>query len=334
MSSQAAPRVSVVMPVRDGQRHLSEAIESVLAQTLSDLELVVVDDGSRDSTPAILEEAAGRDARITVHRQAPGGLTAALNAGCARARAPLIARMDADDVMLGDRLARQVEQLDARPELAALGGGVVLIDEEGHEIDREPGRPRLELLERNDLIHATVTMRAEAFHELGGYRFDQAEDYDLWLRLEERHGLAALPEPVIRYRLHPGQFSVTRLERQAVGFLAVRAAALERRAGRPDPLDGVERLDETVLDGLGVSPGELDSRVISDSVQWAATLQRTGRADEAAALLERAAAVSGAPSRRVLARRAQRLLLERAVRHARLRDTLRHSLGWARAEGA
>jgi glycosyltransferase involved in cell wall biosynthesis len=327
------PQVSVVIPVRDGEQFLAEALDSVLAQTLSDLEVVVVDDGSTDGTPAILAEVARRDPRLRVLRQEPGGLTVALNAGCSLATAPLIARMDGDDVMLPDRLARQAAYLVEHPEVAVLGGGIVLVDEAGTEIDREAGRSDLRLLERNELTHATVVVRADAFRTLGGYRFDQAEDYDLWLRFEERYGVTALPDPVIRYRLHPGQFSVTKLERQAIGFLAVRAAARARRAGRPDPLEGVDHLDLDVLERLGITRAELDRTVVSDSVQWAATLMRTGRDLEAAALLERAAAIDGAPSRRSLARRAQRLLLERAVRHARVRDSVRHSLAWARAEG-
>ena len=99
-------RASVVMPVRDGERFLVEAVESVLAQTLRDFELVAVDDGSTDRTPELLAELARRDPRVRVHTQAPGGLTAALNAGCALASAPYIARMDADDVALPERLDR------------------------------------------------------------------------------------------------------------------------------------------------------------------------------------------------------------------------------------
>src|SRR4029077_11361266 len=114
----------------------------------------------------------------------------------------------------------------------------------GREIDREPGRRAPDLTQRNELVHATVVMRTEAFRALGGYRLDQAEDYDLWLRFDERYGVAALEEPVIRCRLHPGQFSVTKLERQALGSLCVRAAARERRAGGPGPLEGVGRPDE------------------------------------------------------------------------------------------
>jgi hypothetical protein len=173
-------------------------------------------------------------------------------------------------------------------------------------------------------------MRADAFRALGGYRLDQSEDYDLWLRFEEQHRVAALAEPVIRYRFHPGQFSVTKLERQALGARCVRAAAIARRAGRPDPLEGVERLDAAVAARLGVSQEEVDRDVIVDAVQWSATLRRVGRDAEAEALLDTAASVPGAPARRKLARRARLLLLKRAARHGRVRESARQLAGWAR----
>jgi glycosyltransferase involved in cell wall biosynthesis len=318
------------MPVRDGERFLREAVKSVLSQTVDDLELIVVDDGSTDSTPAVLHELARGDGRMRILTQAPGGLAAALNAGCTLVRAPLIARMDADDVSLPDRLERQLVFLDAYPEVALLGGGIVLVDEAGVEFDREPGLVAPGLAERNPLVHGTVVMRADGFRALGGYRLDQSEDYDLWLRFEERHGVAALPEPVIRYRFHPGQFSVTKLERQALGALCVRAAARERRAGGSDPLDGVEHLDIDVAARLGISRQAVDSDVIDDAVHWAATLRRVGRDLEAEALLDTAAAVDGAPSRRALARRTRLLLLRRAARHGRMRESARQLAGWAR----
>ena len=319
-------RVSVVMPVRDGERFLREAVESILGQTIPGLELVVVDDGSTDSTPAILAELVTRDDRVRVERQAAEGLTSALNTGCALAKAPLIARMDADDVALPDRLERQLSYLDAHPGVALVAGGIVLVDESGRELDREPGQARPDLLTRNDIVHPTVVVRAEALRALGGYRFDQAEDYDLWLRLDERYGIAVLPEPVLCYRLHAGQFSVAALERQALGALAVRAAARERRAGRPDPLAGVERLDESLVERR-----ELNEAVVADAVHWAATLVRAGREAEAGELLDAAAAVPGAPSRSVLAQRAQLLLLKRAVRQGRVRESAMRLVAWARA---
>jgi glycosyltransferase involved in cell wall biosynthesis len=302
----------------------------VLGQTLADLELIVVDDGSTDSTPALLAGFARADARVRVLTQAVGGLTSTLNAGCALVRAPLIARMDADDVALPDRLERQAAFLDAHPDVALLGGGIVLVDEAGREFDREPGRAAPDLSEQNELVHGTVVMRADAFRALGGYRLDQSEDYDLWLRFDERHRVAALAEPVIRYRVHSGQFSVTKLGRQALGARCVRAAAVARRAGRPDPLEGVERLDAAVAARLGVSQGEVDRDVIVDAVQWSATLRRVGRDAEAEALLDTAASVPGAPARRTLARRARLLLLKRAARHGRVRESARLLAGWAR----
>jgi glycosyltransferase involved in cell wall biosynthesis len=325
-----SPRVSVVMPVRNGERFLREALDSTLAQTLTDFELIVVDDGSTDSTPAILAEAAARDPRVRVHRQEPGGLTVALNAGCALAGAPLIARMDGDDVMLPDRLERQAAYLDSSPGVALLGGGLVLVDEHGTEIDREPGRLHLDFLVRNELTHATVMMRADAFRALGGYRLDQSEDYDLWLRFDEHHGVAALSDFVIRYRLHAGQFSVTALERQALGFLCVREAAIVRRRGERDPLAGIDRLDDVVRERLGIPREQLDETIVSDAVHWAATLTRVGRTDDAAALLDAAVAVNGAPSRTDLVRRARGLLLKRAVRHGRIGDTVRELTAYAR----
>jgi glycosyltransferase involved in cell wall biosynthesis len=325
------PLVSVVMPVRDGERFLQEALDSTLAQTLDDLELIVVDDGSTDSTANLLAESAQGDRRVRVHRQTPGGLTVALNAGCALAEAPLIARMDADDVMLPDRLERQIAYLEAHPDVALLGGGIVLVDETGREIDREPGRARLDFLVRNELTHATVMMRADALRALGGYRLDQSEDYDLWLRFDERYGVAALAESVIHYRLHPGQFSVTALERQALGFLCVREAAIRRRRGEKDLLDGVERLDDAVRERLGVPRERLDETIVSDAVGWAATLGRVGRDVEATALLDAASSVNGAPSRAALARRARGLTLKRALRHGRLGEAARELTAYARA---
>jgi glycosyltransferase involved in cell wall biosynthesis len=321
-------KVSVVMPVRDGARFLGEAVESILGQTLADLELIVVDDGSTDGTPGLLADAARGDGRVRVLTQAAGGLTVALNAGCALVQAPVIARMDADDVALPDRLERQVAFLEANPDVALVGGGIVLVDEAGHEFDREAGHAELD--EGNGIVHGTVTMRTAAFRELGGYRLDQSEDYDLWLRFEERFGIATLEEPVIRYRFHPGQFSVTKLERQALGALCVRAAARARRAGPFDPLVDVERLDDGVAERLGVTREEIDAAVVADAVQWSATLRRVGRDDEADALLDTGAAVPGAPSRRALARQARLQLLKRAARHGRVRESVRHLAGWAR----
>jgi glycosyltransferase involved in cell wall biosynthesis len=130
------------MAVRDGAPWVAEAVASVLGQTAGDLELIVIDDGSTDATPELLARV--RDARLRVDRRAAAGLTPSLNRGLALARAPLVARLDADDLALPDRLARQGAFLAAHPEVGLLGGGVRELDADGREVGgagaADPGR--------------------------------------------------------------------------------------------------------------------------------------------------------------------------------------------------
>ena len=284
------PRVSVLMPVLDAEPFLREAVESILGQSLGDLELVAVDDGSTDGSLDILHDLARADARIRVHEQPHGGLAAALDAGLELASAPLVARMDADDVSLPHRLDRQVAVLDAEPETALVAGGMVMIDEGGRELETVVPPAEPDLLSGNTIAHPTVVFRTDAVRALGGYRLDQAEDYDLWLRLEERHRIATVQEPVLRYRVHRGQFSVRRLERQAVGALVVQEAARRRRGGAPDPLDGVDCVEDA-LAPLGIGPERIRHSLVADALYWATTLRRAGMRDEADLLLAEAARV-------------------------------------------
>ena len=115
------PKVSVVLPVRNGARWLGEALRSVHSQTFADWELLAIDDGWTDQTPGILEDWAARDRRTRVIRQESLGLIAALNRGLDEARGPLLAELDADDRALPDRLDRQVRHLEANPAVGLLG---------------------------------------------------------------------------------------------------------------------------------------------------------------------------------------------------------------------
>ena len=126
------PRVSVVVCVYNGEDFLRESIDSILSQTFADFELLILDDASIDSTPQILSECAAQDQRIRLAQNEQNlGLTKSLNKCLALARGEYVARQDADDVSLPERLAKQVEAMDARPELAALGAWVEVIDEQG-----------------------------------------------------------------------------------------------------------------------------------------------------------------------------------------------------------
>ena len=283
------------MSVRDGEAFVAAALTSILGQTVSDFECVVVDDGSRDRTPAILARAASLDPRMRlVRREGGGGLVGALNLGCSVARAPLIARMDADDVSLPERLARQLARLAREPSLVVLGGAALFVDAQDRLLpaDPTPTGPKAlaQALARGDcpLIHPTVVMRREAFEAVGGYRacIAHAEDYDLWLRMSERGELDNLAEPVLRYRRHPQQVSIRHYAEQAVSNLAARASARERRSGRPDPLEGVSRLDEATLERLGLDAAIRAAAVARATLTSVRSLSDAGEFEPAQRLLD------------------------------------------------
>ncbi len=241
-----APRVTVLMPVRDGAQWLALAIDSVLAQAFSDFEFLVIDDGSTDRSREIAADYAARDMRVRLIGQDALGLIATLNRGIAEARGELIARLDADDLARPERLARQVAAMDMNPRLNLIGSWAVKIDPEGRSngiisppFDRQQLRDTL--ARTNPFIHSSVMMRTEAARQAGGYRaaFEAAEDYDLWLRLAEHGEIAIIPEPLVLYREHGGNVTVRKAARQLFSTrLAARAAASRVSIG-VDPSDSL-----------------------------------------------------------------------------------------------
>jgi glycosyltransferase involved in cell wall biosynthesis len=200
------PKVSVLLPVHNGARHLRAAIASVLAQTHRDFELLIVDDHSTDDTPAIAR--GFDDARIRMvagpHQR---GLVHALNTGLQAASGEYVARLDHDDLAHATRLAMQVSLLDARPEVALVGSLARLIDED----DRAIGTVRRPLsaaairwysLVQNPLIHSSAMFRRDVVLALGGYdaSLPLAEDYELWGRVLQSHVVENLDACLIDYR--------------------------------------------------------------------------------------------------------------------------------------
>lgn len=327
----ASPAVSVVMSVYNGERFLHEAVDSVLAQSFSDFELLVVDDGSTDSTARILAEYASSDPRVIVHRQANQGSPAALNLGFSLARAPLVARMDADDVAVPDRLERQQRFLAEHETVALLGGAVTLVDESGRafaevQYPLSDAEIREAFAYTTPFVHSAVMLRKETFERLGGYRpiFDPAEDVDLWLRIAEGYELANLTELVVRYRMHADQATVRRLERQALCCVAAYAAARVRREGRPDPFDTAERIDEETLLTHGTSNEEITAAVVRSATWLAKTMGRAGYTEVAEGLFAKADAMARSDSgSRALVASVHRALARRyAEQGSRLRATL------------
>jgi glycosyltransferase involved in cell wall biosynthesis len=235
MPPTGAPPVSELMSVRNGVPWVREAVQSMLGQTAGDLELIVIDDGSTDGTAALLATIA--DPRLRVERQAPTGLTPSLNRALGLARAPLVARLDADDVALPERLARQRAFLGAHPDVGLLGTGAREIDAAGREVrvvspPEDDRAIRRALIRRNPFVHSSVMMRRSAVAEAGGYdeRLPVAQDYDLWMRMSRTTRLANLSAPLVVRRLLPGRVGVARdAERLAaearVRWRAVRGGA-------------------------------------------------------------------------------------------------------------
>lgn len=229
------PAVSVLMGVWNGAPRVREAVESVLGQTMGDLELIVIDDGSVDATPAVLQSFA--DPRLRIERRARGGLTSALNRALRLARGSLVARLDADDVALPERLERQRAFLEAHPEVGLLGTGAREIDPGGREIatirpPTDDAAIRCALIRRNPFVHSSVMMRRAAVESAGGYdpAFPVAQDYDLWMRMSRVTHMANLAEPLVVRRILPGRVTATRdterLRAEAqVRWRAVRAGA-------------------------------------------------------------------------------------------------------------
>lgn len=229
------PAVSVVMAVFNGMPWIEGAVRSVLEQTAGDLELIVVDDGSTDATPDFL--AAVEDPRVRAERRPHAGLTPSLNHGLGLARAPLVARLDADDVALPERLARQRAFLDAHPEVGLLGTGAREIDVTGREVARifpptDDRAIRRALIRRNPFVHSSILMRRALAERLGGYdpTLPVAQDYDLWVRMSGVTRLANLPEALVVRRLLPGRVSAARDDARLSAEVLVRWRAVRRGA--------------------------------------------------------------------------------------------------------
>ena len=222
------PVVSVVMAVYNGEQFLAEAIDSILNQTFHDFEFIIVNDGSTDQTAEILRRYQHRDARVRVLHQENRGLVASLNRGCALAGGKYLARMDADDVSLPERLARQIAFMDTHHEIAVLGSAAQAMDIRGNDlgVHHPPcsqGYLRWRLLFQCPLAHSSTVIRREVFHRVGGYQTSavHAEDYDLWCRISEVAGIANLPDILLKYRIHNNNISKTQRALQRANSLVI-----------------------------------------------------------------------------------------------------------------
>ncbi|OGO15258.1 MAG: hypothetical protein A2Z14_14560 [Chloroflexi bacterium RBG_16_48_8] len=250
------PVVSVIMPCYNVAKTLDEAIQSLLGQTLREMEIIAIDDGSTDATLRSLKTWANRDERIQVLERPHQGIIPALNAGLISCRAPLVARMDADDIAHPDRLAKQVAFLETNPDIAVVSclvhGYPPESVREGFQIylDWLNSLTTAEMIAReiyveSPLAHPSVVIKKSWIERVGNYQeHGWPEDYDLWLRIHLAGGkFAKVPEVLLSWREHPDRLTRTDSRYSVENFFRAKAHYL-----RQGPLLG---RDAAILWGAG-----------------------------------------------------------------------------------
>lgn len=240
----AYPRIDVVIPVYNGAKTVESAVNSIQAQSFGDIRIIVVDDGSDDDTPSILQRIGAEDPRIHIIRQANSGIVDALNVGVAACDAEFIARHDADDLAYSGRFREQVSYLHDNPDCVAVSGAVKHIDESGRQLGTfgRPGPP-----ENADpnwvpsiepyLMHPFLMVRRAAMEKVGGYRYvEHAEDTDLYWRLRRVGRLHNMDRELGEYRLHTGSISGRSVTAGRVGAMSAQLAAISaKRRDKNEP---------------------------------------------------------------------------------------------------
>lgn len=250
--SDSFPKISVLMPVYNGACYLEESIESILHQTFTDFEFIIIDDASTDSTWAILTKYSQQDQRIRLFKnEANLGLTKSLNKGLMLAQGEYIARQDADDVSLLERFQKQTAMLEQHPAVILVSCDLELIDSKGNHIRKlqracEPTLVAWHLLFFNYIAgHSQVMFRRQPAMELGGYSETRryCEDYELWSRLVKVGDIVISPEVLLKYRLHNQSVSAKRKSEQDIDIIAQSKSNIRQLIGEELSLEEVTELN-------------------------------------------------------------------------------------------
>jgi glycosyltransferase involved in cell wall biosynthesis len=221
------PKISVLLSVYNGEKYLREAIESILNQTFTDFEFIIVNDGSTDNALEIIKSYDDERIRI-INNEQNIGLTKSLNKALKQARGEYIARQDADDISLPNRFEEEMKYLDEHPETALLGTSVYLIDKFGeiigkHIVLAKPSKK--DLLKGNQFNHGSTIFKKEIIDKVGGYNelIRYSQDYELWLRIAKQYKVRNLTQVLYKLRLHDENVGLTNTEESTLyGFLALR----------------------------------------------------------------------------------------------------------------
>ena len=204
------PYISVIMSVYNSEKYLSESIESILNQTFSDFEFIIIDDGSIDNSLDIIEMYSKKDSRIQIIRNEINiGLTKSLNKGITFAKGKYIARMDADDISMPERFKTQLEFLEKNLNIYVVGTNIICVNEAGNYLyecnfPNSPNIIKWNLYFSNQLAHPSVMMRSDLFL-ICGYKYDEsyryAQDYELWQNISRNYQISNITKPLLIYRI-------------------------------------------------------------------------------------------------------------------------------------
>lgn len=234
------PKVSVIMPVYNGEKFLREAIQSVLNQTFSDFELIIVNDGSIDNSLDIIKEYAEKDSRIKIINQKNTGIVGALNNALKLSKGDYVARMDADDISLPKRLEKQIEFLE-KEKAFICGAWANVIDQNGEQKGKKFSYPprswkqiKLHLLRGNPFIHPSILFKKEIYdnekdeNEYFYKNYKNVEDYELWTRIVPKYKSVNLQEYLLNYRIHNNQITKKTNLKMRLDGVVVRVMAIWR----------------------------------------------------------------------------------------------------------
>jgi glycosyltransferase involved in cell wall biosynthesis len=233
-----APLVSVVMGVRNGGAALLESINSILEQRGVEFEFIIIDDGSTDDTESVLSDVCANDSRVKLIKRKPSGLTISLIEGCKAANGKYIARQDAHDYSLPNRLSNQVATLEANPDASMSSSHVKFITQERATVFTKLNTDSIVNDGLSGIIHGSTMFRKDSYFKVGGYRhqFYYAQDVDLWSRLVEVGEHIVIPEVLYENCLYPGSISGSKRKEQIALHKLITKATRARRSGADESI--------------------------------------------------------------------------------------------------
>ncbi|MEP6465884.1 MAG: glycosyltransferase [Parafilimonas sp.] len=219
---EVTPLVSVVIPCFNAEKFVEAAVRSIMQQSYTNLEIITIDDCSTDNTLSILKKLSLKDARIVLLTNEKNlGIVSTLNKGIHTARGKYIARMDADDISVAERISMQVQYLEANNNVAMCGANYIMIDEKGNKtgslkFPQHDENIKAELLFYCPFCHPTVMMRKDIFNTIDVYQQSlvPAEDYELWIRVAEKFSVENLPDFLLYYRWHGNNITISKKQEQ------------------------------------------------------------------------------------------------------------------------